>query len=178
MPASLLLCKRPAVLSDSLSCVPLPPRAQFLPPGSAPDGFADSYTLSGCGTAAYCGVFGRVAAHCTDPSGHGYCPGGAHARPGWTDATLCDGAPVYQRRGGGADGAVLFRYRWSDGQTAWLVGPSDRLADCFNGLSYYFMSGSIPGPPSYAPDVAGYGWSDPGGYNGVHIVAGGGGGGH
>ena len=81
MPASLLLGKRPAVLSDSLSCVPLPPRAQFLPPGSAPDGFADSYTLSGCRTAAHCGVFGRVAAHCTDP-GYSYCPGGRYARPG------------------------------------------------------------------------------------------------
>ena len=150
--------------------------------------FADSYTLSGCATAAHCGVFGRVAAHCTDPMGWGRCPGGDYARPGWTDATLCDGAPVYQRRGGGADGAVLFRWRWSDGSTAWLVGPSTTLADCYggygyNGNYYYFWSGSIPGPPSYAPDAAGYGWSDPGGYdsqNGegpVHIVAGGGGGG-
>ena len=72
------------------------------PTRSGLQAYADSYTLSGCSTAARCGVFGRVAAHCTDPSGYGSCPGGADARPGWTDATLCDGAPVYQRRGGGA----------------------------------------------------------------------------
>ena len=123
-----------------------------------------------------------MAAHCTDPGGRGSCPGGDYARPGWTDATLCDGAPVYQRRGGGAvDGAVLYRRRVSDdGSTYWLVGPSERLADCYGRYAYgdsYYWSGSNPGPSSYAPDAPGYGWSDPGGYKGVHIVAGGGGGG-
>ena len=166
----------------------------FLPAGSAPDGFADSYTLSGCSTAAHCGVFGRVAAQCTDPTGYGHCPGGDYARPGWTDATLCDGAPVYQRQGGGADGAVLVRWRprlEPTTRTFWVVGSSAALADCggyyypSNSRNYcyggYFSSVPIPGPPSYAPDAAGYGWSDPGGLDSgegpVHIVAGGGGGG-
>eukprot|EP01043_Picozoa_sp_COSAG02_P033912 COSAG02_NODE_2341_length_9104_cov_2.666185_4_plen_347_part_00 len=141
--------------------------------------YADSYTLSGCSTAEYCGVFRRVAAHC---AGGRYCPGGASARPGWSDATLCDGAPAYQLAGGGA---VLYRYMDSDGSTRWVVGASSALGDCssnyYNSDYLSAVSGSNPQPPSWPPDVAGYGWSDPGGFSSghgvVHIVAGDGGGG-
>ena len=63
-------------------------------------------------------------------------PGGRNARPGWTDATLCDGAPVYQRQGVAADGAVLYRMGFSYGSTQWVVGPSSNLGDC-NGDVYY-----------------------------------------
>jgi hypothetical protein len=145
--------------------------------------YADSYTLSGCSVAQYCGVFRRVAAHC---AGGDSCPGGASARPGWSDATLCDGAPAYQLAGGGA---VLYRRMNSGGSTRWYVGPSDRLGDCNpNGIRYYYYSATLSGisgsnlqPSALPPDAAGYGWSDPGGYDGgggdVHIVAGDGGGG-
>ena len=132
--------------------------------------YADSYTLSGCATAEYCGVFHRVAAHC---AGGGSCG---------SDAALCDGAPAFQRAGGGA---VL--YRWTGGgYTNWFVGPSERLGDC-NLDDYIYSSRGISGsnsqPSLLPPDAAGYGWSDPGGYdNGgnegtIHIVAGDGGGG-
>jgi len=145
--------------------------------------YADSYTLSGCSDAQYCGVFHRVAAHC---AGGDYCPGGAGARPGWSDATLCDGAPAYQLAGGGA---VLYRVMYSGGRTEWVVGPSDRLGDCTpSGYSHASaqlsgISGSNPQPSALPPDAAGYGWSEPGGYDdsygegAVHIVAGDGGGG-
>ena len=154
--------------------------------------YADSYTLSGCRTAAaqYCGVFHRVAAHC---AGGDYCPGGASARPGWSDATLCDGAPAYQR--GGAGGAVLFRRNIRGEEirgdpTAWIVGPSDCLGDCNPFLNFYLSDiagdigpDEIPQPSALPPDAAGYGWSEPRGYyyaediGVVHIVAGDGGGG-
>lgn len=134
--------------------------------------YADSYTLSGCREAQYCGVFRRVAAHC---AGGDNCPGGASARPGWSDATLCDGAPVYQLAGGGAaGGAVLFRFMFSGGRTQWFVGPSSHLGDCAGGNNYY-VSDRLSA--IWPPDAAGYGWSDPGGYGSVHIVVGDGGGG-
>lgn len=151
-----------------------PPRARY-----ALQLYADSYTLSGCHTTANCGVFRRVAAHCTSGD---YCPGGQYARPRWTDATLCDGAPVYQRQGGAADGAVLFRMMYIDaGATVWFVGPSDKLGDCYStNVVYSSNEGPLSGP--YPPDSVIYGWSDPGGYDTggqgtIHIVAGDGGGG-
>lgn len=143
--------------------------------------FADSYTLNGCRDPAFCGVFRRVDAHCVDHA-RGHCPSGRHARPGWTDATLCDAAPVYQR---GADsyGPVLFRY-WdsSDGSSVWGVGNSDVLADCDtvgHNFEYYSRySDPSSGLPFSSPDAAIYGWGDHSGYGGLHIVAGDGGGGH
>ena len=65
-------------------------------------------------------MFRRVAAHC---AGGGNCG---------SDAALCDGAPAFQRAGGGA---VLYRGMIS-GSTVWRVGPSERLGDC-NALGYY-----------------------------------------
>lgn len=95
------------------------------------------------------------------------CPGGAFARPGWTDATMCDGVPTYQL--GGPDGPVLFRY-YSDrsGSTRWRVGPSGRLNDCNgdggHGSSTYLFSALNPGRPGGAPTAPGYsagdGWTD------------------
>ena len=110
--------------------------------------WADSYTLSGCATAEHCGVFHRVAAHC---DGGDWCG---------SDATLCDGAPAFQRPGGGA---VLYR-----GGTAWWVGPSSALGDCDPHNNYYRsreISSSNSQPSPLPPDVVGYGWSDPGGYS-------------
>ena len=142
--------------------------------------YADSYTLSGCQTAEYCGVFHRVAAHC---AGGDRCPGGRNARPGWSDATLCDGAPVFQRAGGGA---MLYRYMWSTDMTQWFVADSVALGNCNPDRDYYSsraISGSNPQPSLLPPDAVGYGWSDPGGYDDdhrhgtIHIVAGDGGGG-
>jgi hypothetical protein len=101
--------------------------------------YADSYTLSGCSEAQYCGVFHRVAAHC---AGGRYCPGGASARPGWSDATLCDGAPAYQLAGGGA---VLFRRMLSGSSTRWWVGDSDRLGDCSPDYSNYYYTSDVLG---------------------------------
>eukprot|EP01043_Picozoa_sp_COSAG02_P027237 COSAG02_NODE_1598_length_11761_cov_15.902418_4_plen_107_part_00 len=99
---------------------------------------------------------------------------------------------MYQTNGGD----VLFRYLGSqslggpdEGVTQWLVGSSKNLHDCRGyGIDYRSRAsdvvGSLPGVLGYCipfgstPDVAGYGWSDPGGYhdpftlNGnVHIVA-------
>lgn len=139
-----------------------------------------------------CGVFSRVAAHCTDPDGLGggySCPHGENA-----DLTLCDGVPVYQRQDHFAPnrGPVLYRARQRYSQSArWVVGTSDRLYDCAPSYSYAGMASrdhdqqedtwSDPSgrPPSYyyPPDAATYGWSDPDGYQGLHIVAGDGGGG-
>eukprot|EP01046_Picozoa_sp_COSAG06_P009332 COSAG06_NODE_485_length_15117_cov_5.922493_8_plen_212_part_00 len=56
--------------------------------------FAERYTVSGCANPAHCGTFVVVQARCTSGD---FCPGGAYARPGWTDATMCDGVPTYQR---------------------------------------------------------------------------------
>eukprot|EP01044_Picomonas_judraskeda_P006371 COSAG03_NODE_632_length_6618_cov_41.348366_2_plen_119_part_00 len=115
-------------------------------------------------------MFHQVAAHC---AGGSYCG---------SDATLCGGAPVFQRAGGGA---VLYRYTTSGGYTQWYVGPSERLGDCEAPLTTALDAGSSlysrSQPSHLPPDVAGYGWSDPGGYDygqgAIHIVAGGGGGG-
>ena len=152
-----------------------------------PDGFAESYTVEGCSNPAHCGVFRRVDAHCTN-TGFGHCPGGRNAN-GNSDETKCDGAPVYQRvgEGGGVDGGgpVLYRWYYSDGNTAWSVGSSDALADCYDNDLYLQ---SNPGPSGGAPTDPGYsagrGWADWGGptaYGTISVTAGGGdagGGGH
>ena len=98
-----------------------------------------------------------------------------HARYGWTDERLCDGAPVYQREGD-ANGAVLFRIIWEQGYpdeaTYWVVGPRSNLGYCFSDMDtrrYYYTSSSIAGEAA-APDAPGYGWSENG--EGIHIVAG------
>ena len=132
------------------------------------------YRVGTC--AAYCGVFRRVDAHCTDKSIQSFCPGGAHARSGWTDNRLCDGVPVYQREGD-PNGAVLFRILYQqfypDESTQWFVGPSSNLGYCFSDRGtrpFYYASGSIAGEAA-APDAAGYLWSE-GGAGAIHIVAG------
>eukprot|EP01043_Picozoa_sp_COSAG02_P065339 COSAG02_NODE_9824_length_2100_cov_1.034983_1_plen_205_part_00 len=137
-------------------------------------------------------MFHRVAAHCVRPR---YaptppaCPGGYSVRPtiltGWTNETLCDAAPVFQRAEGGA---VLYRTRRGQRQdgsrTAWCVAPISYgrvnvLEICgSNGHDYTYSQISSPLPP----DAPGYGWSVPsedretrwtGSTNGasVHIVA-------
>lgn len=158
------------------------------PPATAlPDGFDESYTITGCAIPAHCGRFWRVAAHCTDTtSSVGNCPGQDSAN-GNTDPTLCDGAPVYQKpqgeRSGEGGGPVL--YRWFDGQggTRWFVGPADALENC-NGSGDYLDSAAIVDQPGSAPTSTGYssgkGWIDYGasspGYGApIHIAAGGGG---
>ncbi len=161
-----------------------------LPTRAALQLYADSYTLSGCSNTEHCGVFHRVAAHCT---GGYYCAGGMYTGRAWRDATLCDDAPVYQLAKGGS---VLYRYTMR-GETQWYVGPPFVLGSCygstFGGSIGSYMSGSIWGGgdddpwsiPSLPPDAVGYGWSDPGGYacktceesGAIHIVAGDGGGG-
>jgi hypothetical protein len=130
-------------------------------------------------------VFRRVDAHCTDTS-HGHCPGGRYAN-GNSDDTKCDGAPVYQRvgEGGGVDGSgpVLYRY-YDGGTTYWLVGPSDRLADCVGFGVYLTSLGSNQGPTGGAPTApeysAGDGWTDydanPTARGTISVTAGGGGG--
>eukprot|EP01045_Picozoa_sp_COSAG04_P035671 COSAG04_NODE_8338_length_988_cov_1.033746_2_plen_155_part_01 len=109
-----------------LALLPLPTQV----PGF--DGFADSYTLSGCVDPAQCGVFSLVDAHCGHPgtADDQCCAGNAYARPGslWPQS-LCDGAPVYQREGD-ADGAVLYRKFYRDGRGAWGVGESGMLGNC------------------------------------------------
>ena len=198
----------PTILFDCLSTPTLTIaalRLQFLPPDSAPPGSGDSYTMMiapelashlsistptdceqhGVSVINPCGVFRRVAAHCTDTT-QGYCPGGVHAQPDYTDPTMCDGVPVYQREGG-LDAPVLYRIG-SSGFTYWIVGPSDRLGDCSDKGGYYTSKVLIglPSPDESAPDAVAYGWSDPGGYETagsgvqwpIHIVLGDGGGGH
>eukprot|EP01046_Picozoa_sp_COSAG06_P046550 COSAG06_NODE_6611_length_2855_cov_73.242383_2_plen_105_part_00 len=64
--------------------------------GECLDGFADTYEITGCATAAHCGTYRRRTAHC-EPGPH--CPSSS-------DRTLCDRAPVYQLEGGGP---VLYR---------------------------------------------------------------------
>eukprot|EP01046_Picozoa_sp_COSAG06_P053846 COSAG06_NODE_9414_length_1907_cov_18.771571_2_plen_164_part_00 len=135
----------------SASQPPPPP----LPP--LPDGFDYTYDVAGCSNPAHCGTFVAVPARCTSGV---LCPGGAGARPGWTDATMCDGVQTYQL--GGPDGPVLFRWYYSGGSTQWFVGPSDRLNDC-NGGNYLY-SALNPGQPGGAPSApeysAGDGWTD------------------
>ena len=126
------------------------------------DGFVETYTISGCSNPVHCGVFQRVAAHCT--SGSGSCPGGRYAN-GNTDPTLCDGAPVYQRQrdpdAAAADEtpmAILYRFFNGD-DTVWYVGSSDTLAYC--SAANYLESGSAGGAdPTAAAYSAGDGWYD------------------
>jgi hypothetical protein len=151
------------------------------------DGFAESYTVEGCSDPAHCGVFRRVEAHCTDNT-YGRCPGGANAN-GNSDATKCDGAPVYQRvgEGGGVDGSGPVLYRWYNGgydTTWWRVGPSDALAACDYYGNSYLRSGSNQGPTGGAPTAPGYsagdGWTDRDNNDArgtISVSAGGGGGG-
>ena len=100
-------------------------------------------------------------AHCTDTTS-GHCPGGEFAN-GNSDDTKCDGAPVYQRvgEGGGVDGSgpVLLRY-YSGGGTYWIVGPSDRLANCGDGSYDYLRLGSNQGPTGGAPTAPEYSAGD------------------
>eukprot|EP01043_Picozoa_sp_COSAG02_P008947 COSAG02_NODE_296_length_25401_cov_7.672437_17_plen_171_part_00 len=63
-----------------------------------PEGFAETYEITGCADPAHCGVYQIVSAHC-EP--------GAHC-PSKSDRTLCDRAPVYQLEGQ-PDGPVLHR---------------------------------------------------------------------
>ena len=110
-------------------------------------------------------MFRRVDAHCTSTTVSAWCPGGRLAN-GNSDDTKCDGAPVYQRvgEGGGVDGSgpVLYRF-YVGGSTFWVVGPSDRLADCYY-HGNYLLSGSNQGPTGGAPTAPGYsagdGWTD------------------
>ena len=135
--------------------------------------YADSYTLSGCRNAAWCGVFTRVEAHCAAGSG-ARCPGGASAA-GNAYPTLCDGAPVYQQNG---DGYVLLRLRVSEagGGTRWYVSDDAALGDCaFHGNGVNPRSDLNPGRLGYGPTVPGYGqWSTPRNHESIRVVAGGG----
>jgi hypothetical protein len=119
--------------------------------------------LSGCDDMEYCGIFRQVAAHCVRG---GHCPGGANARPGWTDATLCDAAPVYQREvGGQPDDQWLFRYMDSDGSTEWIVtDDSSILTRCRLGDHAFLYHSVVSASLASSPDAAIYGWSTPGGY--------------
>ena len=130
-------------------------------------------------------MFRRVDAHCTDTV-NGHCPGGAYAN-GNSDDTKCDGAPVYQRvgEGGGVDGSGPVLYRLYDGgTTAWLVGPSDALADC-SVFNRYLRLGSNQGPTGGAPTAPEYSAGDgsydydtnPTARGTISVSAGGGGGG-
>ena len=129
-------------------------------------------------------MFRRVDAHCTDPYGYGHCPGGDYAN-GNSDDTKCDGAPVYQRvgEGGGVDGSGPVLYRYYGSRTAWFVGPSDRLADCYSDV--YLRLGSNQGPTGGAPTAPEYSAGDGSvDYDNndargtISVSAGGGGGGH
>ena len=170
------LCDCPPNPSTLTADAATSPQRAPLPPG-----FSDTYTLSGCKTPEYCGVFRRVAAHCTRTDIGALCPGSAGTRPSYTDPTTCDGVPVYQREGA-AGGAVLYRFWSSGGYYEWQVGSSDALRDCTVGYYYrsrpYPTEDRNPPPADSAPDAAVYEWSDPRGYDSsdgagfIHIVAG------
>ena len=126
-------------------------------------GYASTYTISGCSDPADCGVFSLVPARCT--GSHDRCPGGGYANEN-TDPTLCDNAPTYQS----ADGTrVLLRvYSWSfivGRTTQWWVTDSTALDDCA-GTAYYLSSEAYghDGRPGSAPTLLGYsagaGWRD------------------
>ena len=157
--ASSFLIKKCCFLADFFEPRPVTP-----PGPSLPAGFVSSYDVAGCSNPAHCGTFVAVPARCTSGL---FCPGGAAARPGWTDATQCDGVPTYQL--GGPGGPVLFRaYYNGDGSTYWVVGSSDRLNDCdpYGNYPYasYLYSDLNPGRPGGAPTAPGYsagdGWTD------------------
>merc|ERR1711939_531639 len=85
-----------------------------------PEGFAQTYEITGCADPAHCGVYRIVPAHC-EP--------GAHC-PTKSDRSLCDRAPVYQLEGR-LDGPVLHRYNYGDLTTRWFVGDAQTaLAEC------------------------------------------------
>ena len=147
--------------------------------------YADSYTLSGCHSNFFCGVFTRVEAHCAAGSG-ARCPGGASAAAVNADPALCDGAPVYEKVGtlaGTSENLVLFRQS-EGGGTRWLVSSSSSLSDCtFHGAFDGHMDcgrgcprGDLnPGRPGYAPTAPAYGqWSTPHYHESISVVAGGG----
>jgi len=144
---------------------PIPSPPQLGPP----EGFDESYTVSGCANPSHCGVFRRTNAHCTDTV-NGRCPGGDWFREGAngnTDAKLCDGVPVFQRvgQGGGVDGSGPVLYRFYDvdsGETVWRVGPSARLADCYYASTDYLHSnhGATAGAPTAPGYSARKGWYD------------------
>jgi hypothetical protein len=126
------------------------------------------YTIMGCSDESHCGVFTRVPANCAYGD---RCPGGQWARPGLTDATMCDGVPTFQA--GGPDGPVLFRV-YSGGSTTWFVGSSGVLNDCEAGdrsIRYYLGSAwnyrhplssrdPLGGAPTALKYSAGDGWID------------------
>lgn len=73
----------------------------------------------------------------------------------------------------------MFRKLNADGSTQWAVGSPAILEDCYpdHGIFYFSrpVAGNLEsnsGPPSYAPDAIGYGWSEHAGFDGVHIVVG------
>lgn len=80
-----------------------------------PEGFAQSYTITGCADPAHCGVYRIVPAHC-EP--------GAHC-PSKSDRTLCDRAPVYQLEGQ-PDGPVLHRCGSNHRKCPCLASPCAR----------------------------------------------------
>jgi hypothetical protein len=117
-------------------------------------GYASTYTISGCSASADCGVFRLVP----DPS-------------------ICDGTPTYQN----ADGTRVL-YRFEDGHhTQWVVGSKDVLKDalCFGWNTYSYSAlndgrlGSAPTAPGYS---AGSGWCDANNdqCGSIHVTAGGG----
>ena len=137
-------------------------------------GYASTYTISGCSSATDCGVYSLVSARCNDDSSD-HCPGGQFAN-GNTDPSLCDSAPVYQS----ADGThVLFRV-YGGRTTAWWVADHSALDTCNYAGPLYLYSRSNPGQVGSAPTAPGYsagsGWYD---YNndqsgGIRVTAGGG----
>lgn len=128
---------------------------QYPPLGPLPDGFEEAYAVHGCSIPEHCGVFQRVAAHCT--TGSGSCPGGRFAN-GNNDPTLCDSVPVYQRQG--SEGAAVILYRFFNGEdTVWYVGASHALTFC--SAANYLESASSPAAAPTAPGYsAGDGWYD------------------
>ena len=88
-----------------------------------------------------------MPAQCT--SGQDYCPGGQYAT-GYTDPTLCDGAPVYQKGGGGdGDAPVLYRQYYADEVTTWVVSPGSTALTTCAGPGIF--SSYIPRATPYAP---------------------------
>ena len=151
-------------------------------------GYASSYTLTGCRNAADCGVYMVVSARCpsfrcNDPTAYG--------RPGYGDPALCDGAPVYQQQTlDGSGGRVLLRtYNGPSTleSTQWHVTDSSHLDDCGygnDGIDSFTNSwtgrGFPPDDQHYRCDVHGQscpspGWRDHGSDNdNFRVTAGGG----
>ena len=163
----------PPILTLSISLSAAVPHAAL--PLALRQGYASTYTVTGCSRAADCGVFSLVPAHCTDSS-HYFCPGGGGAN-GNADPSLCDSAPVYQSPDGTR---VLSRYYYSSGDTAWQVTGRSALDDCYGGGRAYLYSAVNPGRLGSAPTAPGYsaggGWQDlnNGQYGSIRVTAGGG----